>query len=212
MIGKKHILSGLLALALFFCLAQAPANAQSVDPAEAKAALQSDVDAVLTILRKPEYKNPATQPELLKQVEEKIYSIFDFTAFAAGTVGPRWRGFTPDEKTRLTDAFADLLRATYLSKFENYDGEDLLYTGETVKGSTVEVATIIRTTDNKQIPITYRMMKRDKWVVFDVIAEGMSLVQNYRSQFQDALIKETPDQLITRIKDQADKVRAKKVN
>ena len=209
---KKMVLSGLIVLSFLLGLASASARAQGVDPAEAKADLQRAVDGVLAIVRKPEYKDPAVQPGLMKQVEEKIYAIFDFTAFTAGTVGPRWRNFSQDEKTRLTDAFADLLRATYLSKFEDYNGEDLLYTGESVKGDRVEIATVIRTTDNKQIPMIYRMAKRDTWVVFDVVAEGMSLVQNYRTQFQDALIKESPDQLIVRIKEQADRVRARKAS
>ena len=207
---RKHICAGVIACALLLCFFPVQAGTQGIDPAEAKADLQRAVEDVLTILRTPEYKDPAVRPDLVKQVEEKIYSIFDFTAFAAGTVGPRWKSLSQDEKTRMTDAFAELLRATYLSKFEDYNGEDLRYTGESVKGDRVEISTVIRTTDNKQIPIIYRMTKRDKWMVFDMVAEGMSLVQNYRTQFQDALIKESPDQLIIRIKEQTDKVLAKR--
>ena len=202
----KYILCVLFAC---FALHGTCLAAQAPDPAEARADLQQAINRMLEIFRKPEFKDPEKLPDLEREIEAAVHGIFDFTAFAAGTVGPRWRTFSADERSRLTEAFTDLLRATYLSKIDGYDGEEVLYTGETLKGGSVEVATVIKTLDNKQIPITYRMAKRDTWVVFDVVAEGMSLVQNYRSQFQDALLKETPDQLIARIAAQAERIRTK---
>ena len=203
----KYIARCLCVFFACFALQGTCLSAQGIDPAEARADLQQAIDQVLEILRKPEFKDLKKHPDLERQMEDAVQGIFDFTAFAAGTVGPRWRTFSADEKTRMTEAFTDLLRSTYLSKFDSYDGEQIIYTGEVVKGDRVEVSTVVRTMDNKQIPITYRMMKRDTWVVFDAVAEGMSLVQNYRTQFQDALIKETPDQLIARIAAQAEKIR-----
>jgi phospholipid transport system substrate-binding protein len=200
-----------LFILLFTCFAlqNTKLGAQEIDAAEARADLEQAIEQMLDILRKPEYKNPQTRPELEQQIEAAVFGIFDFTAFAAGTVGPRWRTFSADERSRMTEAFTDLLRATYLGQLENYDGEQILYTGEAVRGNHVEVSTVLQTTDNKQISIIYRMLKRDRWMVFDVVAEGMSLVQNYRSQFQDALVRETPDQLIARIEAQTERIRAR---
>lgn len=208
-IRNKAILS-VFSLACALCAAFAPvAQAQEPDVAGAKAQLQAAVGQVIAIISDPAYEAPATHDARMKDLEDVIYSIFDFTAFTAGTIGPRWRTFSPEEKQGLEDAFADLLRATYLANFEGYNGEEVLYTGETAKGKTVEVQTVIQT-DKKQIPVNYQLMLRGgKWVVFDVVAEGMSLVQNYRSQFQDALIKDTAAQLITRIETQTVRVRDK---
>jgi phospholipid transport system substrate-binding protein len=205
----KLIISS-LSLACALCLTFTPAaRAQDVDVAGAKAQLQTAVGQVIEILSDPAYNNQATHDAREKDLEAVVYGIFDFTAFTAGTIGPRWRTFSNEEKQGLIDAFADLLRATYLSNFKGYHGEEVLYQGEAVQGKTVEIRTVIQI-DKKQISVNYKLMQRgDTWVVFDVVAEGMSLVQNYRTQFQDALIKDSAAQLIIRIQNQARVVRGK---
>lgn len=181
-----------------------------IDTAEVRAILEASIDDILGILSNPEAHALTTDAEIEAALEKEVYDIFDFTAFTAGVVGPRWRTFNAEEKQALTEAFTELLRATYLSQFESYDGEEILYLRESQKGKTVEVETVIRTQDKRQIPITYKLMLiNDHWVVFDVVAEGMSLMQHYREQYQQALLKESAAQLVERIKDKVIQIRAK---
>ncbi|MGJ3522475.1 ABC transporter substrate-binding protein [Nitratidesulfovibrio sp. D1] len=176
----------------------------------ARETLKASVDRILGIVKQPGYTDPAQRPALMDKVEDEIRHIFDFREFSARTVGVNWRSFTPDQQDRFAEAFASLLRATYLEKFDGYSGEQVLFTGELVsgKGDKVEVQTTVVIKD-KQVPVAYRMLqnRQQSWVVYDVIIEGVSMVKNYRTQFQDLLEKGTADQLIERVQAKAEEVR-----
>ena len=201
-------LAALLATVLFGAVSPALANADNA--AAARTALKTSVDSILDIVKQPGYTDAAQRPALMDKVEEEIRQIFDFREFSARTVGVNWPSFTPDQQDRFADAFASLLRATYLEKFDGYNGEQVLFTGELVsgKGDKVEVQTTVVVKD-KQVPVAYRMLqnRQQRWVVYDVIIEGVSMVKNYRTQFQDLLEKGTADQLIERVRIKADEVR-----
>jgi phospholipid transport system substrate-binding protein len=125
-------------------------------------------------------------------------------------VGPRWSSFTPEQRQSFIEAFASLLKATYLDRVDEYSGEKVAYLGEQVsaKGDRVEVRTTLTMKDNKVVPLNYRMLPKDgAWVVYDVIIENISLVMNYRTQFQELLLKGSPEDLTARILDQARKTR-----
>lgn len=175
------------------------------------ASLQGSVDGILLILKEPAYRAPATRPPLRAKIEQQIHNIFDFNEFSARTVGQNWPSFTVDQKKRFDDAFADLLLVTYLDKVQGYNGEKIIYSGEVLsnKGDRAEVSTIVTLSDGKPVPVAYRMMtKNGRWVVYDVLIESVSLIKNYRSQFQDVLAKGTPDELITRVESRARELRA----
>lgn len=176
---------------------------------QAKAALESAVTKVLDDIKNPEFANPATRGAIRSRIENAVYQIFDFGEFSSRTVGPRWRTFSPDEKKRFNDAFANLLFNTYLNKIDGYNGEQIAYTGAEVSpnGANVEIKTEIVMKDGKKTPVNYRMLdKNGNWRVYDVIIENISLVRNYRTQFQDILNTATPDQLIARVEQKAQDV------
>ncbi|MEG2139691.1 MAG: ABC transporter substrate-binding protein [Bilophila sp.] len=175
------------------------------------ASLQGTVDGILLILKEPDYRNPALRPPLRAQIERQIHEVFDFGEFSARTVGRNWPSFSVAQKKRFDEAFADLLLVTYLDKVQGYNGEKIVYTGETLsnKGDRAEVQTVVTLSDGKAVPVAYRMMdKAGRWVVYDVLIENVSLIKNYRSQFQDVLAKGTPDQLIERVALRAKELRA----
>lgn len=175
------------------------------------ASLQGSVDEILLILQEPAYRDPATRPPLRAKIEKQIHEVFDFGEFSARTVGQNWPSFTESQQKRFDEAFADLLLVTYLDKVQGYNGEKIFYSGETLsnKGNRAEVSTIVTLSDGKHVPVAYRMMtKNGRWVVYDVLIESVSLIKNYRSQFQDVLAKGTPDQLITRVESRARELRA----
>ncbi|MFV0421216.1 ABC transporter substrate-binding protein [Oleidesulfovibrio sp.] len=167
---------------------------------EAKEALESSLNGIISKLGSDEFKNDETREAVRAEIEKLIRRSFDFEEFSMRTVGPRWRTFTDEQRKKFAEAFEALLRSSYTDKLESYNGENVEYAGERASkdGSRVEVATNIIQGD-KKIPVAYRMLHKGEWVVYDVLVEGISLVKNYRTQFQELLRSETPDELIHRI-------------
>ena len=178
---------------------------------QARQALETAVDRILADIRNPDYVNPATRGPLRRQIEDEVYHIFDFSEFSSRTVGPRWRSFSPEIKKQFADAFANLLLNTYLNKVTGYNGEKVDLLGEVVSrdGKQVEVRTSISMKNGKKIPVFYRMLNKDgAWRVYDVIIENISLVKNYRTQFQSILNSASPEELIAKINARAKEVGA----
>ncbi|MEG6501736.1 MULTISPECIES: MlaC/ttg2D family ABC transporter substrate-binding protein [unclassified Desulfovibrio] len=206
-----HALPRRITLALcgfLLALVLLPAGAQANSPA--RQALETSTNRILNFIKNPDYVNPASRGPIRQQIEDEVLHIFDFNEFSSRTVGPRWRSFTPEQKKAFSDAFADLLINTYLNKIDGYNGEQVLYTGEvsSAKGDRTEVRTVVTMKDGKKVPVAYRMLpKNGKWLVYDVLIENISLVKNYRTQFQDILNTDSPENLIARIKAKAMEVR-----
>ena len=103
--------------------------------------------------------------------------------------------------------FADLLERSYISKIELYGGEKILYTGERVEGDQASVATRIITKNGTDVPIDYRMLKRgDRWLVYDVNIEGVSLVSNYRTQFNKIIQTASYNDLVQKMRTKQDEL------
>ena len=198
MIRRMTILIALLLVTAF----AVPAVAATQSPTDT---IRNTVNAVMNILKKPEMNDQAHKPELLRQVEDHIKKIFDFTEFSARTVGPKWAQFTPDQKARFEEAFASLLRASYIEKLEGYKGEKVDFTNEILatKGNRAEVQSVLQMTD-KSIPVAYRLLdKNNEWKVYDVRIENVSMVENYRGQLKDILRKGSPEDLIKTVEEKA---------
>ena len=200
-------LHALCVLGFFALLCVAPAAAAPDDAgAQARQSLEKRVNSIVAILQNPGFANKASRPEYRMKIEGEVARIFDFTEFSSRTVGPRWHAFTPEQRRNFSEAFASLLKATYLDRIDGYNGEKVAYLGEQIssKGDRVEVRTTLNMKGNKVVPVNYRMLPKDgAWVVYDVIIENISLVMNYRTQFQELLLKGSPEALISRILEQA---------
>ncbi len=204
MMRRLIALCALVALAL-------PAVPAHAAPGTARAAAEAGAEQILALLNDPAFQNPATRPEQRKKVEAAVLSLFDFEEFSTRTVGPQWRQFTPDQKSRFQAAFTDLLRNSYIDTLDSYNGEKVAFTGEisSDNGSRVEVQMNFLAA-NKVYPVAFRMLvKNDKWVVYDVIIEGLSMIKNYRDQFRDILTKGDPEGLIARVQAKAQEQLAK---
>ena len=188
-----------------FLLLSSPSPAAE---SEARQRLEATVSAVLEELQKPELKNPATQQQVLASVEKIILTLFDFEELSMRTVGPTWRSFSAEQKTRFQAAFTNLLRESYLEKLNGYNGETVTYLGETSSsdGKRAEIQTSVDVM-GKPVPVAYRMIRKNDWVVYDMIIEGVSMVQNYRTQFQDLLSRGSIEQLIQLVDAKASEVR-----
>jgi len=161
--------------------------------------LKSRVDEVIRMLEDPGLKDqPAERRERVRKIAEEI---FDYPDTARRSLGPHWTARTPQEKEEFTRLFSDLLDRSYVSKIDLYQGEKVKYVGETVTGPEAVVKTTIATKSGTEIPIDYRMHLKDaQWRVYDVIIEGVSLVSNYRTQFNKIVQTESYDSLVQKLK------------
>jgi phospholipid transport system substrate-binding protein len=115
-----------------------------------------------------------------------------------------WKNFTPEQRKEFTEVFTDLLKNTYIDKIQSeFQNETIQFlTEEKVSDDKALVKTKVIRNGKIEIPMDYSMRHRDgAWKVYDVAIEGVSMVKNYRTQFKDILAKESPAQLITRLKD-----------
>jgi len=174
-----------------------------VSPARAGAptdALKQTVDQVVKILSDPAR---ADKPDARRAEVRKIAEgIFDYPDTARRALGPHWNARTPQQQQEFVKLFADLLDKAYISKIDLYQGERVQYTGETVNGDEATVKTMIATKKGgSDVPVDYRMhMKNGRWLVYDVIIEGVSLVSNYRTQFNKIVQTESYDALVQRLR------------
>jgi phospholipid transport system substrate-binding protein len=205
----RRCLSVVFTLLLWVWLVPRAYGAEA-EASPARRALEVATGRILACIKNPDYVNPATRAHLRQQIEEEVLHIFDFSEFSSRTVGQRWRTFTEDQQKRFSDAFADLLITTYVNKIDGYNGEQVAYAGEvsSASGDRVEVHTVITMKDGKKVPVAYRMLSKDgAWRVYDVLIETISLVKNYRDQFQGILNRDAPDKLIERIGNKAREAR-----
>lgn len=161
--------------------------------------LRSQVDQVIKVLDDPALKDKPT--ERRAQVRKMAEDIFDYPDTARRSLGAHWNARTPQEREEFTRLFGDLLDRAYISKIDLYQGEKVKWVGETADGPDAVVKTTIVTKSGSEVPIDYRMHLRDgRWRVFDVIIEGVSLVSNYRTQFNKIVQTESYDALVQKLK------------
>ena len=146
--------------------------------------LKSQIDRVLKILEDPELKKEGKQKDRRTAVRQVANEIFDFSETAKRSLARHWATRTPAEREEFVQLFSDLLERSYISKIELYGGEKIVYSGERVDADLATVSTRIMTKNVTEVPVDYRLFKRsDRWMIYDVSVEGISLVSNYRTQF-----------------------------
>ena len=184
----------------------------SVVPGEAtgpREQLKASTDRVLEILDDPAFKPEARLAERRKAVRRITDEIFDFEEMAQRALGQHWRTLTADQRKEFVPLFAYLLDRAYMSTIERYSGEPIRYTGERVEGDFAVVSTKIHTQQDTEIPVAYRMLRHgDRWLIYDVSAEGVSLVSNYRTQFNNIIRTSSHDELLKRMRSRIEEFRA----
>ena len=164
--------------------------------------LRLQVDRVLKVLEDPELKKEARAKDRRVAVRKIANDIFDFTETAKRSLGRHWLARTPAEQSEFVQLFSDLLERSYLSKIEIYGGEKIQYVSDTIEGGDqAKVQTKIVTRGTSEIPIEYRMHKKgERWLVYDVIIESVSLVSNYRTQFNKIIQTSSYAELVKKMK------------
>jgi phospholipid transport system substrate-binding protein len=183
----------LLALLILIFLSS-PLHAKDDVPLDT---IEQHVKSVLDVLRDPALKGEANK----KVKEEKIQAIadqmFDYVALSKLTLGRSWRDFNNEQQKEFVSLFRSILKKAYMDKILSYTNEQVLFDKDIMLSENKsEVQTRI-ITKSAEIPIAYRVYLKDgKWKVYDVVVEGISLVQNYRTQFREILANNPPEEVL----------------
>ena len=160
-------------------------------------AVQLNVNKGLEVLRDPKLKAESAR-EIKKEKLRLIYnSLFDDVELGKRTLSKNWNSLNVAQRQEFVKLFRQILEKAYVDKILDYSNEKIVFEKETmVSGTQAEVQTKI-VTATKEIPISYRVLLKDgSWKVYDVVIENVSLVLNYRTQFNDILAKNKPEQLL----------------
>ena len=183
-----------LTLMLIITLSGLAAPAWAGPPTEA---VKGTVDEVIRILQDPALK---AQPQRRRQmVKQTVDQRFDYEEMAQRAL-PNWRQLSAGQRREFVSLFAELLEASYADKLMKYSGEKVTYVGERTDGDRAEVRTLLLRR-NDRIPMNYRLLNTSGWAVYDVVIEGVSLVNNYRAQIDAILARSSYDTLMERLED-----------
>jgi len=186
-----------IALAALLVLVAAPNSWAG----QAQDQLKGAIDRVVSTLESPALKGEGKVAERRAAVRKIADELFDFGEIARRALGRYWQPLTEPQRTEFVGLFADLLERSYISKIELYGGEKIIYSGDRVDGDLATVSTKIITKNGTEVPVDYRLSKRgDRWVVYDVNIEGISLVSNYRTQFNKIIQTNGYNALVDRMK------------
>ena len=166
--------------------------------------LRGRVDQVIRILQRSDLQGESNATDRRTAVRRVANEIFAFEETAKRTLGRHWQERTAAEREEFTRIFADLVEHAYISKIDRYSGENVSYFGESVDADEATVRTKILTKQSSQIPVDYRMLRQgSQWRVYDVIIEGVSLIANYRAQFNKIIQTSSFENLVAKLRAKA---------
>jgi phospholipid transport system substrate-binding protein len=198
MINRK--LSFLLFFSVTFALLISISRASSAGAPTDQ--IKGTVDRAVVALRDPRFKSPAATQDRREELRQILFSRFDFSEMAKRALGAHWRRRSPQEQEEFVRLFTELLERQYADIVETYSNEKIVYVGERTDGSFAEVNSKVFTTRGQEYSINYKaQLVGNDWKVYDVIAEDISLVNNFRSQFNRVISSSSYEELVRRLRD-----------
>ncbi len=169
--------------------------------------VQKTVDEVVRIVADKDLKKNA--PKRRQALKKAISTMFDYSEMAKRSLGKHWNVRTSAEKKQFSELFATLLENSYAGKIESYNNEKIVYIKELVEGDHAEIKSKVVTAARDEFTLDYRLFKQNgKWMVYDVVIEGVSLVSNYRSQFNKIITANGYDKLVTKLQSKNEELKA----
>ncbi|WP_298433159.1 phospholipid-binding protein MlaC [Geobacter sp.] len=171
--------------------------------------VKKTVDEVIRIVSDKELKKPQNEQKRRRELKKAIGAIFDYGEMTKRSMARHWRERSPAEKKEFTELFETLLENSYAGKIESYNQEKVIYGREIIQGDNAEVRSRIITPKRDEYSLDYRLMKEGgKWMVYDVVIEGVSLVANYRTQFNKIIMSEGYPPLVKKLRTKSEEIKA----
>jgi phospholipid transport system substrate-binding protein len=163
--------------------------------------IRTAIDQGVQILKSAKLDSSKQRAQIIDQLRDIVYTRFDFEEMAKRSLGSHWRRLNPQQQKEFVTAFTELLETTYADKIDLYEGQQVEYVGETIDKNYAEVNTRVVGKNRETYSVDYRLHQvGGKWKIYDVVAENISLVNNYRSQFNRVVVNSSVEELIRRIK------------
>lgn len=200
--SMRHLV--VLSLLMFFA---APVTSMAGPPTDQ---IKATVDNAVGLLKESRHKSAGSK-DRREQLREILFTRFDFSEMARRALGAHWRRRTATEQEEFVQLFTELLERQYAGIIESYTDEKIVYLSERIDGAFAEVNSKIFTAKGQELSINYKaQLIGQEWKVYDVIAEEISLVNNFRSQFNRVISSSSYDELVRRLREkQADVIPVK---
>jgi phospholipid transport system substrate-binding protein len=194
MTGFVHALLVMFACSVAVAVVEPPAES----PTEV---VRATLTQVFRILEDPKLKDPAKLIPRRRMLENVIAARFDYAEMSKRALAAHWTPLTAAERSEFVELFKSFLSDRYAEKIEDYSGEQVVYLSERTEGSYAEVRTELRSS-KLQVPMDYRLyLKEGQWHAYDIIVDGVSLVRNYRSQFDKIIRADSYQELVQRLRE-----------
>jgi len=170
--------------------------------------VKKTVDEVIRIVTDKELKKPGAEKKRRVELRTAIGSLFDYKEMTKRTLGSHWKEISPADRTEITGLFTNLLENSYAGKIESYNNEKVVYLKENVDEDYAEVKSKVISVKHDEFSVNYRLLNEDgKWRVYDVVIEGVSLVSNYRSQFNKIINENGYDELVKKLRTKSKEIK-----
>lgn len=195
-IGAQWALAALL---VTLSAAAPPAHAEQPDRTRPLDLVKASVERVLAVVESS--PTPVSEGRRRSEILQLADGLFDFTEMGRLTLAGHWKERTRREQQDFVRLFTALLEQSYLSSIENYAGEKVTFLSESISGPYAQVRSRITTERRVEISIDYRLRDTGtRWVVYDVVLDGVSLVSNYRSQFNSIIRTSSFTELLAKLR------------
>jgi phospholipid transport system substrate-binding protein len=204
--GGRRLTLVAVTVALIAALAPpAPAQSPTAD-------MQQYTDEVVRLVREITLREKDTLGALQAAVARMALQIFGAPEAAREALGRHWAARSPAERDEFTRLFAELLEATYLSQIDGIGGVKIRYVGEIVEGDRAEVRARLLDRRSREVTVDARLVRRgERWFVWDVAIEGISLVGNYRAQFDHIIRRSSYADLVRQVTARRDSLLARRL-
>lgn len=198
---KLWVLACSLHLCLFLSTAPVVSGASGQPEESPTEVVRTTLTEVFRILDDPKLKEPDKLMPRRRMLEDVIAGRFDYAEMSKRTLAANWTPLTNDQRAEFVELFKAFLSDRYAGKIEGYSGERTEYLSERLEGQYAEVRTRL-VSSKVELPMDYRLInKAGRWYAYDIIADGVSLVRNYRSQFDKIIRSDSYEELVRRLRD-----------
>ena len=189
---------------IFIMVLMTSSNLIAADFSTPMGRVKDSVGKVISILKDKSLDREASWEKIAAVIDDG----FDFRSMSQSVLATNWKKASADERSRFTEFFSQYIEETYRSRIEAYTDEEIIYKDEVIRGKKAIVETIIKTSST-EIPVNYKLKNNDgEWFAYDVIVEGISLVNNYRNTFAVIVKNEGMDGLLSDIQRRIDRYKA----
>ncbi len=187
---------------LFFPLCYLKKDETSANAGAPLDLVRTTVDRAIQILKDPKLSSPDKKKERVDRLREALAAVFDYEEMAKRALGPHWRQRTPAEQEEFVKLFRDFLERVYSEKIGLYGGEKVRFGREVMDSEFAQVESTIIQPKGEEIAVVYKLRQvNGQWKVYDAIVENISIVNNYRSQFDRVISSSSYEELVKRLRE-----------